>query len=49
MFYHLLKGHQLGLVIHSTDMEMTVRGNEDITYSLQLENCELNVDYEELK
>ena len=49
MFYHLLKGHQLGLVIYSTDMEMTVRGNEDITYSLQLENCELNVDYEELK
>lgn len=48
MFYHLLKGHQLGLVIYSTDMEMTVRGNEDITYSLQLENCELNVDYEEL-
>ena len=48
MFYHLLKGHQLGLVIYSTDMEMTIRGNEDITYSLQLENCELNVDYEEL-
>lgn len=48
MFYHLLKGHQLGLVIYSTDMEMTVRGNENITYSLQLENCELNVNYEVL-
>lgn len=49
MFYHLLKDHQLGFVVYSTDMEMTVRGNEDITYSLQLENCKLNVDYEELK
>lgn len=49
MFYHLLKDHQLGFVVYSTDMEMTVRGNEDITYSIQLENCKLNVDYEELK
>lgn len=48
MFYHLLKGHQLGLVIYSTDMEMTVRGNEDITYSLQLDDCQLNVDFENL-
>ncbi len=48
MFYHLLKEHQLGLVVYSTDMEMTVRGNEDITYSLQLQNCKLDVDYEVL-
>lgn len=48
MFYHLLKGHQLGLVIYSTDMEMTVRGNEDLQYTLQLNNCQLDVTYEEL-
>lgn len=49
MFYHLLKGHQLGLAIYSTDMEMTVRGNEDITYTLQLDNCQLSISAEALK
>ena len=45
-FYHLPAGHQLGLVIYSTDMGMTVRGNEDIKYSLALADCQLtlNVD-----
>lgn len=49
MFYHLLKGHQLGLVIYSTDMEMTIRGNEDLQYSIQLNDSWLNVKYEEYK
>lgn len=49
MFYHLLKGHQLGLVVYSTDMEMTVRGNEDITYTLQLNECQLTINVETLK
>ena len=49
MFYHLLKNHQLGLIVYSTDMEMTVRGNEDITYSLDLSHCQLNVKFEEFK
>ena len=48
MFYHLVKGNQLGLVIYSTDMEMTVRGNENLSYSVQLENCQLDLNYETL-
>lgn len=47
-FYHLRNGHQLGLVVYSTDMEMTIRGNEDINYSLDLNDCHLSVDFEEL-
>lgn len=42
-FYHLPAGHQLGLVIYSTDMEMTVRGNEKINYSFSLADCQLTV------
>lgn len=33
-FYQLPAGHQLGLVVYATDFGMTVRGNQDITYSL---------------
>ena len=33
-YYHLLAGHQLGLVICATDMPMTIRGNQGITYSI---------------
>ncbi|QBO36507.1 Xaa-Pro dipeptidyl-peptidase [Periweissella cryptocerci] len=33
-FYHLPAGHQLGLVVYATDFGMTVRGNQDITYSV---------------
>ncbi|UQS85690.1 Xaa-Pro dipeptidyl-peptidase [Apilactobacillus apisilvae] len=35
-FYHLLAGHQLGLVIFATDFENTVRGNQDIKYTINL-------------
>ncbi|HIW89171.1 MAG TPA: Xaa-Pro dipeptidyl-peptidase [Candidatus Ligilactobacillus excrementipullorum] len=42
-FYHVPAGHQLGLVIYATDMEMTVRGNEDLTYSLDLNDCQLTL------
>ncbi|KRL05666.1 Xaa-Pro dipeptidyl-peptidase [Liquorilactobacillus oeni] len=35
IFYHLNKGHQLGLVVYSTDFGITVRPNEDLAYSLQ--------------
>lgn len=36
VFHHLLAGHQLGLVIFSTDFGMTLRGNEDLTYQVDL-------------
>ncbi|MEE5988272.1 Xaa-Pro dipeptidyl-peptidase [Ligilactobacillus equi] len=40
-FYTIPAGRKLGLIIYATDMEMTVRGNQDLTYTLQLENCQL--------
>ncbi|GEP19037.1 Xaa-Pro dipeptidyl-peptidase [Pediococcus argentinicus] len=42
-FYHLVKGHQLGLVIYATDFETTIRGNQRLQYSLQLNDSELTV------
>ncbi|MFT8409691.1 Xaa-Pro dipeptidyl-peptidase [Liquorilactobacillus satsumensis] len=39
-FYRLAVGHQLGLVVYSTDMGITIRPNEDLAYSLQFgESC----------
>ncbi|MCI1974391.1 MAG: Xaa-Pro dipeptidyl-peptidase [Limosilactobacillus sp.] len=35
IFHHLLKGHQLGLVIYSTDFGATLRGNEAISYTIK--------------
>ena len=43
LFHHLLKGHQLGLVIYATDMKMTIRGNQDLQYSLNLNDIRLHV------
>lgn len=42
-YYHLLKNHQLGLIVYATDFEMTQRGNEHITYTLDLANSQLNL------
>lgn len=41
VFHHLLKGHQLRLVICGTDYEMTLRGNEKIDYQIMTENSAL--------
>lgn len=35
-FWRLLAGHQLGIVIYATDMDYTIRGNQDITYTIDL-------------
>lgn len=43
--YRLLTGHQLGLVIYATDFGMTVRGNQDLQYSIQLADATLTVPY----
>lgn len=43
MFYRLKAGHQLGLVVYATDMGMTVRGNEQVTYTLDLAGAQLTV------
>jgi len=41
--HRLLAGHQLGLVIYATDFGMTVRGNQDLQYSIQLADATLTV------
>ncbi|KRN99242.1 Xaa-Pro dipeptidyl-peptidase [Companilactobacillus kimchiensis] len=42
-FYKLLQGHQLGLIVYATDFGMTVRGNQNIKYTVQLDNSSLLV------
>lgn len=41
--YQLTAGHQLGIVIYSTDFEMTVRGNQKITYTIDTKHSQLLV------
>ncbi|MEX0380312.1 Xaa-Pro dipeptidyl-peptidase [Leuconostoc sp. MS02] len=41
--YQLRPGHQLGLIIYATDFEMTVRGNQAITYTIDYENSQLTL------
>lgn len=42
-FYKLLKGHQLGLIVYATDFGMTVRGNQNIKYTVQANDSSLVV------
>lgn len=44
-FYHLLKGHQLGLIVYATDFGMTVRGNQAINYQVDTNYSSLVVPY----
>jgi X-Pro dipeptidyl-peptidase len=44
-FHRLAIGHQLGLVIYATDFGMTVRGNQDLRYSIDLSSCHLDVPF----
>lgn len=41
VFHHLLPGHQLGVVIFSTDFAMSLRGNENLTYQVDLGHSSL--------
>lgn len=41
--YHLPKGHQIGLIVYSTDFGMTIRGNQNISYTLALNSCSLQL------
>lgn len=43
IFHHLLTGHQIGLIVYATDMRMTIRGNQDLQYSLQLNDLSLHI------
>lgn len=42
-FWRLLAGHQLGIVIYATDMDYTIRGNQDITYTLNLNDSKIDL------
>ncbi|WP_281165552.1 Xaa-Pro dipeptidyl-peptidase [Liquorilactobacillus sicerae] len=48
MFYHLPAGRQLGLIVYATDFGMTVCGNQELTYSLQLADCQLELPVSKL-
>jgi X-Pro dipeptidyl-peptidase len=43
MLYHLMKGHQLGLIVYGTDFGMTVRGNQAINYTISLADSYLEL------
>lgn len=43
--YRLTAGHQLGLIIYATDFGMTVRGNQNITYTISLANSWLELPH----
>lgn len=43
IFHHLAIGHQLGLLIFATDFGMTQRGNEPITYQVDLSGSQLSI------
>ncbi|WP_235807167.1 Xaa-Pro dipeptidyl-peptidase [Lentilactobacillus farraginis] len=42
-FWRLLAGHQLGILIYATDMDYTIRGNQEITYTVDLDNSTLTL------
>ncbi|MDN3954458.1 Xaa-Pro dipeptidyl-peptidase [Sporolactobacillus laevolacticus] len=44
-FHRLAAGHQLGLVIYATDFGMTVRGNQELRYSIDLGGSHLDVSF----
>ncbi len=43
--YRLTAGHQLGLIVYATDFGMTVRGNQNITYTISLANSWLELPH----
>lgn len=46
--YHLPAGHQLGLVVYGTDFGMTVRGNQDITYTIDEAGSSIEISLDKL-
>ncbi|AKP66983.1 Xaa-Pro dipeptidyl-peptidase [Companilactobacillus ginsenosidimutans] len=47
--YRLIEGHQLGLVIYATDFGMTIRGNQNINYSVDPKYSSLVVPFHSAK
>lgn len=48
IFHTFNEHHQLGLLIFSTDFAMSLRGNEDISYQINLEKCHLTLPTHQL-
>lgn len=44
-FHRLIAGHQLGLVVYATDFGMTIRGNQDLQYSIALDDSFVDVPF----
>lgn len=44
-YWHLLKGHQLGLILYSTDMGMTYRESRVATYTIDLAGTSISVPF----
>lgn len=44
-YYRLPAGHQLGLVMYATDFGMTVRGNQDITYTIDEGASQIDIPF----
>lgn len=42
-FYHMPAGHRIGLLIFGTDMNTTLRGNQEITYKVDLGKSQINI------
>ncbi|WP_125767018.1 Xaa-Pro dipeptidyl-peptidase [Lapidilactobacillus wuchangensis] len=42
-YFHLAPGHQLGLIIYATDMSMTMRGQNELQYTVDLANSSLSL------
>ncbi|KRL27969.1 Xaa-Pro dipeptidyl-peptidase [Limosilactobacillus frumenti DSM 13145] len=43
IFHRLVKGHRLGLIIYGTDYEFTLRGNEAVKYTLDVNDAQLTI------
>ena len=46
VYHHLVAGHQLELIVFATDYLMTLRGNEPLTYTLDLAACQLTIPHD---
>lgn len=47
-FYHLKAGHQLAVIIYATDFDKSVRGNQDINYTVDLANSTIELPVKEV-
>lgn len=43
LFHQLAPGHRLSLIVYATDFAYTLRGNEQISYRLKLDNAHLTI------